>query len=96
VAEWTTVTVIDPDGRRHSLDVLAESLYDAAHLYVHTSKSNPASGLPVPVAETVFEVAANGRIYKVTGARLRQWIAKQREERKGPRGFLFQKRAMMD
>jgi len=41
-------------------------------------------------------VAANGRIYKVTGARLRQWIAKQREERKGPRGFLFQKRAMMD
>jgi hypothetical protein len=96
VAEWTTVTVIDPDGRKHSLDVAADSLYDATHLFLHAAKSNPDSGLPVPTPETVFEVAAKGRIYKVTGAKLRQWIVKQREERRGPRGFLFSQRAVMD
>lgn len=48
VGSWCMVTVSDGDGRRHSLDVQAESSYDAAHLYLHAAKSNPASALPVP------------------------------------------------
>ena len=28
---WGTVTVTDPDGRRHSLDVQATSIFDADH-----------------------------------------------------------------
>jgi hypothetical protein len=31
VGKWCTVTVVTPDGRRHSIDVNAESSYDAAH-----------------------------------------------------------------
>jgi hypothetical protein len=34
MARWATVTVTDPEGRRHSVDVLAESTFDAAHLFV--------------------------------------------------------------
>ena len=31
---WCTVTVIEESGRRHSLDVLASSTFDAAHIFV--------------------------------------------------------------
>jgi hypothetical protein len=31
-AKWCTVTTLDGDGKRYSLDVLAESSFDAAHL----------------------------------------------------------------
>jgi hypothetical protein len=96
VAEWCTVTVIDPDGRRHSLDVLADGTYDAAHLFLKHSKACRGSGLPVPNRETIFEIAAKGKIFRVTGAKLRDWIIREWTERKGPRGYLFQKRATMD
>jgi len=55
------VTVTDPDGRRHSLDVLADSTYDAAHLFVVEAKKERAVGLPKPTLATVFEIVANGR-----------------------------------
>ena len=58
VSKWCTVTVIEPDGRRHSLDVLAESTYDAAHLFVVEAKKERAVGLPKPTLATVFEVVA--------------------------------------
>jgi hypothetical protein len=90
------VTVLDGDGRRHSLDVMAASSYDAAHLYLHAAKSNPASALPVPTPQTVFEIVADGKVHRVTGERLRKWIQAQREERKGPRGHLFSQRAVME
>jgi hypothetical protein len=48
VASWCTVTVIDPDGRRHSLDVLADSSYDATHLFFGHAKAHRGSGLPIP------------------------------------------------
>jgi hypothetical protein len=96
MARWCTVTVTDGDGRRHSLDVLADSSYDAAHLYLHAAKSNPSSALPVPTRETVFDVVAEGKVHHVTGDRLRDWIEKRREEFKGPRGYLFGQRAVMD
>jgi hypothetical protein len=34
VAKWCTLTTTDGDGKRYSLDVQAESSYDAAHLYL--------------------------------------------------------------
>jgi hypothetical protein len=90
------VTVVDPDDRRHSLDVLADSSYDAAHLFLTHAKANRRSGLPIPTLETVFEVTAKGHVYRLTGAKLRDWILKERNERKGPTGYMFSKRAVMD
>jgi len=92
VAAWCAVTVFDPDGRRHSLDVLADSSNDVAHLFFVDAKTHRGSGLPIPTATTAFEVVANGRIYKVMGATLRDWIQKERTRRKGPRGYMFSKR----
>jgi hypothetical protein len=72
------------------------SSYDACHLFLTHAKANKASGLPTPTRETIFEVAAKGKIHTVSGAKLRDWITREWNERKGPRGYLFQKRAMMD
>lgn len=95
MAKWCTVTVTDGEGRRYSLDVLADSSYDAAHLYVTHVAGNPGCGLPVPSVETLFEVVTAGRILQVSGASLKSWIEKRRWELKGPRGMLFQKRPMI-
>jgi hypothetical protein len=72
---WCTVTVTDAHGRRHSLDVLATSTYDAAHLYVTHAKTQQQSRIPVPTVETRFEVVSDGRIYRVPGEALQRWIA---------------------
>jgi hypothetical protein len=89
---WCTVTVTDADGRRHSLDVIASSTYDAAHLYVTHAKEQPQSGLPAPTLATVFEVVNGGKVYTVEGAALQRWIVQRRQEWKGPRGLLFSRR----
>jgi hypothetical protein len=100
VGRWCTVTVIDEKGQRHSLDIQAESTYDAAHIYVSTAKSQAAAMLPnrmpAPTLASVFEVVVDGRIYTVKGAALQRWIVKQRGERKGPRGFLFSQRPTLE
>jgi len=96
VASWCTVTVVDPDGRRHSLDVLADSSYDAAHIFLTHAKADRRSGLPIPTADSIFEVTAKGCVHKVLGAKLREWIARERTQRKGPSGYMFAKRATMD
>lgn len=93
---WCTVTVLDAGGRRHSLDLVAESSYDAAHLYFAQAKTDPKSMLPIPTRETVFEVVLDGRVYRVPGERLREWIAKRRTEGKGPSGYLFKQRPVLD
>jgi hypothetical protein len=64
---WCTVTVTDAAGRRHSLDVIATSTYDAAHLYVTNAKAQPQTGLPVPTLASVFEVVNGGKVYSVEG-----------------------------
>ena len=64
------MTVTDPDGRRHSIDVLADSTYDAAHLFVVEANEKRAVGLPKPTIATVFEVATGGKLYRVAGAAL--------------------------
>ena|ERR1039457_2730179 len=86
------LTVTDPDGRRHSLDVQATSSYDAAHLYVVEAKKERAVGLPKPTLTTVFEVVADGKVYRVKGAALQRWIVERRQKWNGPKGYMFTKR----
>lgn len=87
---WCTVTATDADGRRHSLDVLATSTFDAAHLYVTHAKTQPQ--LPIPTLETVFEVVTGGKVYRVAGPALQRWIDQRRQTWQGPRAVLFRKR----
>lgn len=89
---WCTVTVTDADGRRHSLDVVAVSTYDAAHLYLTHARTQPLARLPVLTVETVFEVVTEGRIHRVRGEALQRWIAYRRQTWQGPRGALFRSR----
>jgi hypothetical protein len=92
VSRWCTVTVTDPDGRRHSLDLLADSTYDAAHLFVVEVKQERAVGLPKPTIATVFEVITGGKMYRVAGSALQSWILERRQKWSGPKGYLFRKR----
>ena len=92
VARWARVTVTAPDGRRHSLDVQATSSYDAAHLYVVEAKKERAVGFPKLTLATVFEVIADGKIYRVKGEALQRWIVDRRKKWNGPKGYMFTKR----
>jgi hypothetical protein len=83
------VTITDAEGRRHSLDLRAASSFDAAHIYVTHAKAHPEKGLPRAALATVFEVVVDGKVYRVEGTALQRWIVKQRQELKGPRGYLF-------
>src|SRR5215813_15346764 len=94
--KWATVTVTDSTGKRYSLDVHAESTYDAAHLFLTQAKEHVIrEPLPIPSLETVFEVSVNGRVYKVPGAKLQRWTMKRRSELNGPRGMLFSLRPIL-
>jgi hypothetical protein len=92
MGKWCTVTVTDPTGRRHSPDVLAESTYDAAHLFVVDAKQERAAALPTPTLGTVFEVVIDGRVYRVAGSALQRWIVERRNRLNGPKGYLFSQR----
>jgi hypothetical protein len=96
MAKWCTVTVTDANGKRYSMDLLAESAFDAAHLYLASAKSQEAAMLPsrgpVPTVATVFEVVADGRVFRVKGSALQRWIIKRRQELGGPAGLLFRQR----
>jgi hypothetical protein len=98
--EVVPATVTDAEGARHSIDVRAESTFDAAHLYVATARSQQAamlpSRIPVPTVAIVFEVVAEGKIFRVHRAALRRWIAKRREELGGPKGQLVRERPGID
>ena len=89
---WCTVSVTDPSGRRYSVDVLAISVFDAAHICVAHAKATPGAGFPPLTVETVFEVVIDGKVYRVAGKALQRWIIKERQERHGPRGHIFSHR----
>lgn len=93
---WATVTVTDASGKRHSVDVYACSTYDAAHLYLAHARGNPQAGLPLLGSQTRFEVSVAGRIHHVHGFALQRWILKERQQRKGPAGFLFSRRPTLE
>ncbi len=90
------MTLIDAEGRRHSLDVLADSTYDAAHLYFTQAKKDRSALLPVATRNSVFEVISGGRVYRVPGEKLRNWILDRRQEWHGPKGYLFRQRPILD
>ena len=92
VAKWCTVTVTDPDGRRHSLDLQATSTFDAAHLYVTEAKKDRAVGFPKVTLAAVFEVITDGKIYRVKGEALQRWIVARRQKWQGPKEYMFTKR----
>jgi len=96
VGRWCTVTVTDAEGRRHSLDLVADSSYDAAHLFVAQARSDRGLMLPALSRETTFEVVSNGRLYLVRGEKLREWILNRRKEWTGPKSYLFSKRPLLD
>ena len=100
VPKWATVTVIESDGRRYSIDVQAESSYDAAHQFVVQAKSQRAAldpnNLPIPTLATMFEVVTDGKVYRVGGNALQKWIVKRRQELNGPKGQLFRQRPVLD
>ena len=60
VGTWCTVTTTDGEGKRYSLDMNADSSYDAAHLYVTHVHGNPSM-------ETLFEVTVNANVHHVPG-----------------------------
>jgi hypothetical protein len=93
---WCTVTVIEESGRRHSVDVLASSTFDAAHIFITHLKADPRNGIPRLSQVSVFEVVVGGKIHRIAGKALQQWILKEREERKGPGGILFSRRPTLD
>ena len=95
MGKWCTVTVTDGEGKRYSLDVNADSSYDAAHLFLTHVRGNPSCGFPIPTTLTLFEVVTGGRIHSVPGVRLKKWIENRRQEWKGPRGLLFSQRPMI-
>lgn len=95
MGKWCTVTVTDGGGQRHSLDVNADSSYDAAHLYLTHVRNHPSCGFPIPTTATLFEVVTDGRIHSVPGARLKKWIENRRQEFRGPKGLLFSQRPMI-
>jgi hypothetical protein len=75
VGKWCTVTVTDSKGQRFSLDIRADSSFDAAHLYLTTAKTRPAASdqtLPIPDASTIFEVVTDGKIHHVAGYALKK------------------------
>jgi hypothetical protein len=94
--KWCTVTVVDAEGRRHSLDLQAESSFDAAHVYVCHTNEHPERGLPRATLSTTFEVTVNKKVYLVEGKALQRWIIWQRQELKGPKGMLFARRPILE
>ena len=90
------MTVTDASGRRHSLDLLAESSFDAAHLFVVETSQERGGGLPKPTLGTLFEVVTGGRIYRVKGEALQRWIIERRLRLNGPKGYLFSQRPMIE
>jgi hypothetical protein len=90
---WCTVTVVDAQGRRHSLDLQASSLYDAAHIYVCHAKEHPERGHPHPTLATVLEVVIDTRVYRVEGKALQRWIVKRRRELNGQKRNALQTEA---
>jgi hypothetical protein len=86
---WCTVTVIEESGRRHSVDVLASSTFDAAHIFITHAKADPRNGIPRLSLDSVFEVAVGGKIHRIAGKALQQWILKGGRSARARAGFCF-------
>jgi hypothetical protein len=86
---WCTVTVIEESGRRHSVEVLASSTFDAAHIFITHAKADPRNGIPRLSQNSVFEVVVGGKIHRIAGKALQLWILKEGRNVKTRAGFCF-------
>jgi hypothetical protein len=73
---WCDVTVETPDGKRHTITVQSESVYDAAiQFFSRAAASFPGDHqLPKTDKDTIFEVRP---IYRVIQAQLMEWANKK-------------------
>jgi hypothetical protein len=67
------VSVVDPSGKRHTLDVEAESVCGAVFRFNSEAVCHPAQGLPKPTDETSFEVEVDGVIHQRTFRQATAW-----------------------
>jgi hypothetical protein len=69
VGKWCAGPTRTARGRRYSLDVNADSSYDAAHLFLTHGRTNPSCGFPIPTTATQFEVVTGPDAFSTSPAR---------------------------
>jgi hypothetical protein len=60
------VSVTDASGKRHTIEIKAESVYCAVFHFNSEAVCDPAHGLPKPTEDTVFEIDVDGVIHRRT------------------------------
>ena len=68
-----TVTITDLSGIRHSVDVEAASVYEAAALAIQALRASPWAGAIGPATSLVVEVCEPAVRHTVTVRQLQQW-----------------------
>jgi hypothetical protein len=71
------VSTTDASGKRHTIEVEAESVYRAILLCNTHATCHPAYGLPKPTDETVFEVQIDGKADTRAFHQTREWSPAQ-------------------
>ncbi len=82
-----TVSFSDPDGLRHSVNVQAETLYEAVALAVKEFREHDCA--PGPVALMEVEARSPGVTHTVTMGKVRDWLE---SSAKSPRDRLAKER----
>ena len=68
---------------------------DESQLCVAYAEDNARNELPRG-RRKVFEGSIGGKIHRVEGQALQRWILRERHERRGPAGYVFGKRPLLD
>jgi len=73
---WCDVTVKTPDGKRHTITVEAESVYDAAMQFLGRAGASFPRDVELPKTDknAIFEVRP---IYRVSQKKLMEWANKK-------------------
>jgi hypothetical protein len=79
----------EESGRRHSVDVLASSTFDAAHIFLTHAKADPRNGIPRLSLDSVFEVVVDGKIHRVEGRAFNRGFSGRGRNAKAHAEFCF-------
>jgi hypothetical protein len=82
-----TVSFVDVDGLRHSVDVQAESLYEAAAMAIRTFREHDCE--PGSASQLDVEARSPGITHSINVRNLRDWLA---SSAKSPRDRLLKER----
>jgi hypothetical protein len=90
-ARTCAVSYVDSDGIRHSVEVTAESLYEAAALGIQEFRRHPWSDDVAPGKMTPLEVAIKSAVttHEVRVRQVEQWLA---SSAKSPRDTMLKAR----